>query len=795
MGAVWIRFRSDLRRRALALVLLGVLTGIAGGVVIAAAAGARRTDSTLSRYVRDGAIADVLLNPDSGANPHWAEVDDLPHVTDVGSLAGVAALKLDHGQIDKQFFSNLLAAAGDTHLYHSIQREKVVDGRMPNPAARDEVAVNERMARTQHLRVGSHFQLQVFTQAEADRLMQNQRAEGRPARFVVTGIVAPLDDVTRAADDPRFSGAMLFTPAFLHHGDVGVLFVGKYVRLEHGARDLPAFERAARTALQSDVNFQERTSTETRVDRAVRPYVFALWAFAILAAVVGGLVVAQTVARQHRADARDDPTLRALGFSRRDLALNGALRGAVIGSVAVVVALVVAYFASTLMPIGPLRPLEPRSGRQVDGTVFALGGLLILCFAIVHGAAMAVMAPVVRRPRRHRDVPVSMPAPVTTGFRFAFDRGQGRSAMPLRSTLLGVTLAVAALVASVTYAGAMSHFTSTPRLYGWVWNYQVEADDETPAVGEAIETALANTEGITYTRGAYAQLDFGKESVAAIAVAPKAGMSTVDVVRGRGPAADDEVVLGAKTMHSLDVGIGDRVRVAGNGRSYSMRVVGQAVFARFAPYSGSDSTGLGTGAALTLHALRQFDLSEAVGVGSPFFLVDVQPGAHVDAATLRRQLFHDDPSAGNVYGAQRPNDVLSYQHLRNTPLLLAALLVLLGAATTAHLLVTGVRRRRRDLGLLKAIGCTIKQLLSIVLVQATTLIAITLIVAIPAGIVTGRFAWTVTAHWLGVPAATVVPIGVVVAVVGFALLAGNLVAFGPGLSAGRVRPAVALRSE
>ena len=163
--------------------------------------------------------------------------------------------------------------------------------------------------------------------------------------------------------------------------------------------------------------------------------------------------------------------------------------------------------------------------------------------------------------------------------------------------------------------------------------------------------------------------------------------------------------------------------------------------------------------------------------------------------SLQRTIFGTDPMAGQVYGPQRPNDVLSYEHLRRTPLFLAGLLVLLGAATTAHLLVTGVRRRRRDLGLLKAIGCTVRQLLSIVLVQATTLIALTLLVAIPIGIVAGRLAWVLTAHWLGVPAAPVVPVGFVVAVVVVAILAANVVAFWPGLAAGRVRAAVALRTE
>jgi hypothetical protein len=193
--------------------------------------------------------------------------------------------------------------------------------------------------------------------------------------------------------------------------------------------------------------------------------------------------------------------------------------------------------------------------------------------------------------------------------------------------------------------------------------------------------------------------------------------------------------------------------------------------------------------------LGRFSANAQVGVGSPFFLVRTHPGAHLDAKTFRRAVFTNDSLAGNVYGAQRPNDVLSYQHLQRTPLLLAALLVVLGAATTGHLLVTGVRRRRRDLGLLKAVGCTVRQLVSIVLVQATTLVAITLLVAIPAGIIAGRLAWVMTARWLGIRAVPVVPFAVVAIVIALALVAGNMVAFWPGLSAGRVRAAVALRTE
>jgi ABC-type antimicrobial peptide transport system permease subunit len=127
--------------------------------------------------------------------------------------------------------------------------------------------------------------------------------------------------------------------------------------------------------------------------------------------------------------------------------------------------------------------------------------------------------------------------------------------------------------------------------------------------------------------------------------------------------------------------------------------------------------------------------------------------------------------------------------------LLAALLVLLGAAARTHVLVSGVRRRRRDLGLLKAIGYTVRQVVTVVLAQATTLALLALAVAIPAGIVAGRAAWTVTADWLGVPARPVVPFAVIAAVVLATVLAANVVAFWPGRHAGRVRPALALRTE
>ncbi|MCU1430363.1 MAG: hypothetical protein JWL83_4363 [Actinomycetia bacterium] len=800
MGAVWLRFQADVRRHIAVFVALALLVGIASGVVMTAAAGARRTNTTLPRYFKSALEPDVLVNPDNlefdkpAAMAKWAQLDHLPNVVASGEIRGVNAIPVRRdGRPDVRYFGDIIAANPDGLLFQKVYRSNLVAGRAPDQRNPHEIVINRELARKRHLRVGSELRIWRFTDQDT-QVTDVGQLKPRPAYPVtVTGIDLPLDDASRATDDPRFGGVMLFTRAFAELPGVRPIYAGKMVRLRHGAADLPTFERAATTLLAQNLNFQETRLTEARVIRAVRPFVVALSLFAVLAALVGGLVVAQTVTRQHRADARDHDVLTALGFTQRDRVALGAARGAVIGMLGAVVAVVGAWAASSIMPIGPVRALDPVSGRSVDTVVFVISVVVIVAFTTVHGALVAVLAPSMRRRRAHAEVPPLLPAPIATGVRFALDRGQGSSSLPLRSTLLGVVVAISALVASMVYGAGLAHFTSTPRLYGWVWDFQVEPGD--PAQVPAVAHALARDPSVkAYAEGQYTQLDFGTSSVAAIALARARGVPVVETLAGRAPASDNEVALGTSSMRTLGAHIGDTVYARGPAGRYPLRVVGRAVFARFAPYPGSEPTGLGTGAAITMGALKHVT-PDGRGNGNHFFLVMNRPGTSVNLAASKTRLFPSNVRAGDVWGPQRPNDVLSYQRLERTPLLLAALLLLLGAATTVHLLVTGVRRRRRDLGLLKAIGCTVRQIVSIVLAQATTLVALSLFVAVPAGVIAGRFAWLLTAHWLGIPAQPMVPLTVVAIVVIVALAAANVVALLPGLRAARVRAAVALRTE
>jgi ABC-type antimicrobial peptide transport system permease subunit len=172
-----------------------------------------------------------------------------------------------------------------------------------------------------------------------------------------------------------------------------------------------------------------------------------------------------------------------------------------------------------------------------------------------------------------------------------------------------------------------------------------------------------------------------------------------------------------------------------------------------------------------------------------------QRGTEHTMQFLDRELFRGNPGNGAVLGPQRPNDATSYEHLTRTPLYLALLLIALAIGSAAHLLMTSVRRHRRDLALLKTLGFTRHQVSTAVFAQASTLIGVALVVAVPVGVISGRWLWATTAHSLGIPVSQPVPITDILIVIIGAVAVANLLAFIPGRLASRIRPSVALRTE
>jgi ABC-type antimicrobial peptide transport system permease subunit len=152
---------------------------------------------------------------------------------------------------------------------------------------------------------------------------------------------------------------------------------------------------------------------------------------------------------------------------------------------------------------------------------------------------------------------------------------------------------------------------------------------------------------------------------------------------------------------------------------------------------------------------------------------------------------------GRVLFTERPDiDVENLNRVRGLPLLLALLLAVIGAGSLAHTLLTSVRRRQRELAVLKTVGFVRRQLTSAVASYASLLVLVGVSVGVPLGAALGRSAWAVVARQaVGTEPAPVVPVAPVLAVVACALVIGNVLAAWPAWMAARVRPAVALHVE
>lgn len=74
------------------------------------------------------------------------------------------------------------------------------------------------------------------------------------------------------------------------------------------------------------------------------------------------------------------------------------------------------------------------------------------------------------------------------------------------------------------------------------------------------------------------------------------------------------------------------------------------------------------------------------------------------------------------------------------------------AATLAHVLVTAIGRRRRELAILKALGFDRGQVRATVPWHATSFVAVALVVGVPLGAAAGRWVWRMFADNLGIAA-------------------------------------------
>ncbi len=821
------RFRTTLRSELSHYISVIVLVGALGGLSMGAVAAARSTESSFSDLVASSHVPnlfvlDGVINPaiglDSAYNPALLrKLSHLPHVERVADT-----LQLNIGPLTPKGrpLPASLSVPGDASvngLYFTKDPVAITEGRMADPHKAGELVLDAATAKAFGYHLGEEIPVgwQTNAQTSSGNLAPNSTIPtDERARVRLVGIAgAQATNLFEDQDEAQGTAIELFTPALTNKllacCSSSMLTA---LTLQDGNRYLSAVEEEIKGVLPKGLPFVY-VQVKDRVAIAndtLRPEAIALAVFGGIAGIAALLIAGQVVSRRIRLRAADLDIIRALGASP-SMTFGDDLIGT-LGAVAVgsVLAGMVALCLSPLAPLGPVRPFL-RVEVHADWAVIGLGvaGLLLSLGAIAALASWRALPGRARvrdhqRPSSSRVTTAAaragLPPPAITGVRFALEPGVGRSAVPVRSAILGAILAVTVVVATVTFGSSLNTLVSHPALYGWNWTYDMDGGGGLGDVPGQRASELLNADPLveSWSGVSYSTLQLDGVNVPVMGATPRAPVAP-PMLSGHSLQARDQVVLGAGTLHQLHKRVGDTVEErAPNGAPVRLTIVGTATLPPIG-VTGSSHLEMGTGALLSYQLIPPAarNLFE-VTPGPNAILIRTRGGA--SEAALRSiqaigRTLGIAINGGAVLPVQRPAQIINYGSLGTTPLFLGAALAAGAVSALGITLVTSVRRRRRDLAILKTLGFTGRQLATAVSVQAGVAAVIGCAVGIPAGIALGRALWDLFAGEISAVPYPTVPVGTIVAIGILAIVLAALVATIPGRIAARTATSQLLRAE
>ena len=843
------RFRATFRRRRGGYLALVLLIGLLGGIAMGSIAAGRRTQSSFASFLASTNPSDLVVTyyqpgSQNGVGAPEAQAAAIAHLAGVKRVEryiAINALPLaPNGAPDPAALNASVNTFGSVDgLDFNQDRLTAVQGRMADPNRADEVVMTADAARQLGLHVGAAVPFGFYSNEQTGS-PDFGTPKVRPLLQVDVKLVGLVTfNYSLVQDDvDRLSTAAVFTPTLtgplLAQGGIGGAGSTYYgLQLVHGSRDVGAVEKALHTLdpPRTGASLAVTSLYEAKVERAIKPESIALAVFGAIAAIAALLIAAQAISRLLRADDEDLVVLRALGASQAMTVadqLIGTLGAVTLGSLA---AVGVAVGLSPLSPLGAVRPVYPHPGVALDWTVLGIGLLLLIGGLAVttlglsyrgapHRAARQSRL-IARRPSSAVRVAASsgLSAPAVIGVRFALEPGRGRTAVPVRSALLGATMAVLMMVATITFGSGLHKLVSSPALYGWNWTYALTIIGGGPVPPPALALLDHDPLVSAWTGESNSAARIDGQVVPALFQDTHASL-TPPILSGHALTGPDQIVLGAATLAQLHKHVGDTV-VFTHGSpvgatlyvpSTPLVIVGTATMPVVGPpLIAQDHLSMGTGALLSVDvfpaAVRQAHLNPDPNLNGPSpVFVRLRAGVSPVAGRADMQRIADeankavasDPNAsGNVVvlGVQRPAEIVNYRSVGATPAVLAAGLAAGATVALGLTLATSVRRRRRDLALLKALGFTRRQLSAAVAWQASMAAVVGVAVGVPLGVALGRQLWILFARNIyAVPQPTVPALSVVLVAVA-ALLFANVVAALPGRLAARTPAALVLRAE
>lgn len=803
MTVIGMWLRIDLRRRWRSLAALGLLIVLAGVIVVAFAAGARRGTSALPRLERVTRPATAAVLPNLPGFD-WSRVEALPEVASVSTIA------IDYLLSVQGLPAGLVAFPPTNNaVLRSIEKPVVLAGRVFGPARADEVVVTAKFVADHHLGVGDTVILDLPTPREL------AAGTGSGAGGSLTGprLRMRIVGVIRSpwySDPPDSAGGILLSPAVAARYPANIIGdsrgghffspVNALVRLRGGEAAIPQLRRdIARLTKRSDIDILDLPSQYRDRQRQITFESRSLLALAAAAFVAALLLIGQALVRYTAASAAELQTLRALGMTPRQAVAAAAAGPALVALLSAMLAAAGAVLAARWFPIGTAAQFEPAPGPSVDWVVIA-PALAAIPLLVGGGAMASAWAALGAARPPHRSVIAAaagradLATPVVVGVRFALESGRGRAAVPVRPALIGAIAGVLGIVAAFTFSHAVSDAVAHPERFGQTFQLVATTGFNGTDFGPTAKVIagldrLSTVTGVDNSRVAVATgpRDLGSVTLYEYSAGPKP--VSVVVTSGRMPRAPDEVLLASRTMSALHARVGGHVRLSGSRGSKLMTVTGLGLVPEGSHNSYADGGWVTrTGFADLFTGFKYHEI-----------LVTLRPDARGKnaGAILAAQVEHGQPKLRGLEfdDAAVPVEVAELRDVRVLPVALGLFLALLAAGAVGHALASAVRRRSRDLAVLRALGTTRGQCRLIVVTQASVLALVGLVFGVPLGFIVGRAVWRSVAEYTPVQYIPPVAVWVLLAVGPAAVLIANLLAAWPGQRAAKLRVAQILRTE
>jgi len=526
--------------------------------------------------------------------------------------------------------------------------------------------------------------------------------------------------------------------------------------------------------------------------RTLLPFlvVFGVLGLAVSALIVGNVVTGAVVSGY-----RHIGVLKAIGFTSRQVvavylamigvpALAGGLLGAVAGTAMAGPLLRIAF---TGIPVGTASlapsPWAPPAGLALVLVLVVVTALVPALRAGRLSATQAISAG--SAPRAGRGLRVQralagtrLPRPVSLGLGQPFTR-PGRTALTLAAIVLGVgtmtlttglTGSIAALMKTANGSGAPELDVSV----GSPDNGHAE-----PKLDDAgIEALLRSLPGVRQVRArAFFQVTvvgFGQPVYIDFYRGPALDEDAV-VLNGRLPTGPGEIAAGRPFLTLHDVKVGDRMTVVVGGRQETVTIVGEIMA------GASDAVDSDWATLATL----------APGTAPVEYRVVLAPGS--SSQSYAAAVTAAEPGLVPLVlgaGSAVTISIITFSTV------FSALLILVAALGVVNTVLLNIRERRRDLGVLKSIGMTPRQVVGMTLASVAVLGAAGGLLGVPIGIIAHRLIVdnlgtlvlpeSMKDIWSAAQLAGLALVGVVIALLG-ALL--------PARSAARLPVAAVLHTE